>query len=154
MNFEIKSTFMECRNKLGYLIGNVPHTAWVLFINFTAAATAVHLYLSDVLIPATIGSLHYGSYYITVIKAGMYFHFISSSYALAGLVVRWIVNRVNYNGSDVFILKLFYCIRQSSAIIVMLIHLTRFMPRRGYAPLTGPDTSKYSLPYYPFEEKQ
>lgn len=153
MNFENKSTFINSIYGLIRAVKRVPHTAWVLLINFAVAATAIHLYLSNQLIPATIESKFYGSYYIAIIKTGMYFHFISSTYALTGLIVRSIVNRVHYKGSDVFILKLFYCIRQSSAIIMMLIHLSRFMPRSGYAPITANATSEY-LSNYLFEEKQ
>lgn len=154
MNFETKSTFVH-NIIYGFLraVQRVPHTAWVLLINFTVAAAAIQLYLSNQLIPATIGSKYYGSYYIALIKTGMYFHFISSTYALTGLIIRSIVNRVDYKGSDVFILKLFYCIRQSSAIIMMLIHLSRFMPRRGYTSITGLAASGY-LSNYPLEQNQ
>lgn len=132
MNFDFKSTFNTNITACFQAIRRIPHVGWILLINSIAAVSAAYLYLGNYVIPATIGSKYHGDHYITMIETAMYLHFISSAYAFAHLGVHAIVNRVNYTGSDIFILKLFYSIRQSSAIIMILLHLGRFIPRPGY----------------------
>ncbi len=134
MNFEFKSTF-RTQNSLR----EIPFSFWILALNIIGAAIVAYLYFENYFIPATIGSARYGHYYIPALKTAMYFHFLTSLCALGHLFIHAIVTRTAYSGSNAFVFKLFHTIRQSSVIIILLIHLGRFMPRRGYTLSHQPD---------------
>lgn len=145
MNFGFKSTFEIHKNKLISAIQRQPHTVWLLLINLTVATTAVHLYLNNHFIPATVGSRYYGSYYVTILETGAWLLVASTVYAIVSLAIIAKVNQLRYQGSDVFIFKLFDCIRQSSVIVILLIHLSRFMPLRGRPRMNAQTGTSFSI---------
>jgi hypothetical protein len=96
MNFEFKSTFQNILTILVNTLIFVLHpknARWVLLFNITTSCTAFLLYYTNLIIPATIGSMPQGALYITIIESVIAFKLVSSGYAsliiIAQLAIRW-----------------------------------------------------------------
>ena len=92
MNFEFKSTFKVIATALGRCSPNVRLALFIMSFNITLAICTIYIYLSNTILPATIGSRYYGHYYVATLKLFAIALIITSGYALLVLLNHFIVS--------------------------------------------------------------
>jgi hypothetical protein len=100
MNFEIKSTFnnilITLFNTLTFVL-RPKNARWVLLFNIATSFTAFVLYYTNLIIPATIGSLPRGALCVTIIENIIAFKLVSSAYASLIIIAQIVIRRFRLN---------------------------------------------------------
>jgi hypothetical protein len=82
MNFEIKSTFRHLRMIVLHL-RTIRLSWWIIVINVASATTVVALYLTNHIIPATIGARPHGELYLDLIELAIVVKAFATAFAIA-----------------------------------------------------------------------
>ncbi len=91
MNFAFESTFKFILKSITRLSLQVRLALLMIGFNITLAICAVYIYLSNAILPATIGSRYYGHYYVATLKVFAIVLIITGGYALLVLLNHFIL---------------------------------------------------------------
>jgi hypothetical protein len=89
MNFEFKSTFNKANNKPAgrrSFFPHLPFVVWLLVFNVTTVLTVAILYLSNMILPGTIGSRPDAIYWILLIETVAALIGVTSTFAVLRLI--------------------------------------------------------------------
>ncbi len=86
MNFAFKSTFQCIIKRLIAADSPVRRAFVIIAFNATLTISGAYAYLSNSIIPATIGSRYYGHHYVAMLKVAACAVVISTAYAIAVMI--------------------------------------------------------------------
>jgi hypothetical protein len=122
MNFEFKSTFKQTINHFR----RISHALWILIANTTSSGLVISLYLTDVFLPATLGSRPHGNHYILLIEVAIAIKILSSVYATVFLIHR-------YSGKSLQYITIL--LADTTTLLTWIIPKELSRLRRAYTPL-------------------
>jgi hypothetical protein len=85
MNFEFKSTF-KYLYRFCHRLRSIRLSWWIILVNITSATVIVVLYLTNHIIPATIGARPHGEMYLDLIELAIVVKAFATAFAVAEVV--------------------------------------------------------------------